>query len=296
MFRLYTRFLRTRTISHRANKFTHLPLLAPKRIETIMGLFDRISRVVRANLNDLVSKAEDPEKVLEQAVIDMNEDLIQLRQAVARTIAEQKRTEQRLAQDSAEAKKWEDRAKLALTKGDDNLAREALTRKKSFSDSATTYQNQLSQQKATVETLRRNLVALEGKISEAKTKKNMLQARAKAAQANEELQKTLGGIDTSGAMGAFERMENKVLDLEARSQALGELGGMGIENQFAQLESSSGVEDELALLKASMTGGALPPSSNGGVLEPADSSPATSAKDEVIDAEIEDLRRKLNEL
>lgn len=259
-----------------------------------MGLFDRISRVVRANLNDLVSKAEDPEKVLEQAVIDMNEDLIQLRQAVARTIAEQKRTEQRLAQDSAEAKKWEDRAKLALTKGDDNLAREALTRKKSFSDSATTYQNQLSQQKATVETLRRNLVALEGKISEAKTKKNMLQARAKAAQANEELQKTLGGIDTSGAMGAFERMENKVLDLEARSQALGELGGMGIENQFAQWESS--VEDELALLKASMTGGALPPSSNGGVLEPADSSPATSAKDEVIDAEIEDLRRKLNEL
>ncbi|MEB3174565.1 MAG: PspA/IM30 family protein, partial [Cyanobacteriota bacterium] len=215
-----------------------------------MGLFDRIGRVVRANLNDLVSKAEDPEKVLEQAVIDMQEDLVQLRQAVARTIAEQKRTEQRLAQDTAEAKKWEERAKLALSKGDENLAREALTRKKSFSESAAVYQAQGDQQKATVDNLRRNLVALEGKISEAKTKKNMLQARAKAAKANEELQKTLGGIDTSGAMGAFERMENKVLEMEATSQAVGELGGFGIDQQFAQLESSSGVEDELALLKA----------------------------------------------
>lgn len=260
-----------------------------------MGLFDRIGRVVRANLNDLVSKAEDPEKVLEQAVIDMQEDLVQLRQAVARTIAEQKRTEQRLAQDSAESKKWEERAKLALSKGDESLAREALTRKKSFSESAAVYQTQLDQQRGTVENLRRNLVALEGKISEAKTKKNMLQARAKAAKANEELQQTLGGIDTSGAMGAFERMENKVLDLEARSQAAGELGGFGIDQQFAQLESSSGVEDELALLKAQMSGGSLPPAPEVPQLE-ASPTDAPKVQDGVIDAELEDLRRKLNDL
>ena len=175
-----------------------------------MGLFDRLSRVVRANLNDLVSQAEDPEKVLEQAVIDMQEDLVQLRQAVARTIAEQKRTEQRYNSDTTEAGKWEQRAKLALTKGDENLAKEALTRKKTFSDTAATLKAQLEQQTVQVESLRRNLVALEGKISEAKTKKNMLQARSKAAKANEELQKTLGGIGTSSAMGAFERMENKL--------------------------------------------------------------------------------------
>ena len=107
-----------------------------------MGLFDRLGRVVRANLNDLVSKAEDPEKVLEQAVIDMQEDLVQLRQAVARTIAEEKRTEQRLNQDTQEAKKWEDRAKLALTNGEENLAREALARKKSLTDTAAAYQTQ----------------------------------------------------------------------------------------------------------------------------------------------------------
>lgn len=258
-----------------------------------MGLFDRLNRVVRANLNDLVSKAEDPEKVLEQAVIDMQEDLVQLRQAVARSIAEQKRTEQRYSQDLSESSKWEQRAKLALAKGDDNLAREALTRKKSFSDSAAALKQHLDQQVSQVETLRRNLVALESKISEAKTKKNMLQARAKAAKANEELQKTLGGIDTGSAMSAFERMETKVLELEARSQAVAELGGYGIEEQFKQLEAGSDVEDELALLKAQIAGAPeaekLPPAQ---VAEP-EAQPG-AAPEAVVDAELEDLRRQID--
>jgi phage shock protein A len=260
-----------------------------------MGLFDRLSRVVRANLNDLVSQAEDPEKVLEQAVIDMQEDLVQLRQAVARTIAEQKRTEQRYNSDTTEAGKWEQRAKLALTKGDEALAKEALTRKKTFSDTAATLKAQLEQQTVQVESLRRNLVALEGKISEAKTKKNMLQARSKAAKANEELQKTLGGIGTSSAMGAFERMENKVLEQEARSQAVGELGGYGIEQQFAQLESSTDVDDELAMLKAQMSGGALPAASSPATPQ-IEGAKTAAPTDGVIDAELEDLRRKLNDL
>lgn len=260
-----------------------------------MGLFDRLSRVVRANLNDLVSQAEDPEKVLEQAVIDMQEDLVQLRQAVARTIAEQKRTEQRYNSDTTEAGKWEQRAKLALTKGDENLAKEALTRKKTFSDTAATLKAQLEQQTVQVESLRRNLVALEGKISEAKTKKNMLQARSKAAKANEELQKTLGGIGTSSAMGAFERMENKVLEQEARSQAVGELGGYGIEQQFAELESSTNVDDELEMLKAQMSGGALPAASSPAAPQ-IEASKTAAPTDGVIDAELEELRSKLNDL
>jgi phage shock protein A len=256
-----------------------------------MGLFDRLSRVVRANLNDMVSKAEDPEKVLEQAVIDMQEDLVQLRQAVARAIAEQKRTEQKYNQDLGEANKWEQRARLALSKGDENLAREALTRKKSHTDTAVVLKTQLEQQTTLVDSLRRNLVALEGKISEAKTKKNMLQARARAAKANEELQKTLGGIDTSSSMSAFERMETKVLELEARSQAVGELSGYGIEQQFAQLEAGSGVEDELSMLKAQIEGSkpqeALPAASD---------TKSSSASNSVVDAELEELRSKLKEI
>ncbi|MGK7946426.1 MAG: PspA/IM30 family protein [Microcystaceae cyanobacterium] len=253
-----------------------------------MGLFDRLSRVVRANLNDMVSKAEDPEKVLEQTIIDMQEDLIQLRQAVARSIAEQKRTEQQYNQNAGEANKWEQRAKLALSKGDENLAREALTRKKSFGDTAGTLKVQLDSQTKQVDTLRRNLMALESKISEAKTKKNMLIARAKAAKANEELQKTVSTIDPSSATSAFERMENKVLEMEASSQAAGDLAGYGIEQQFAELESGSGVDDELAMLKAQMT---EPSKQIEGTKD------STSAGgNQVVDSELEELRKQLDNL
>ena len=257
-----------------------------------MGLFDRLSRVVRANLNDMVSKAEDPEKMLEQAVSEMQEDLVQVRQAVARAIAEQRQTEQKYSKDQSEANKWEQRAKLALSKGDETLAREALKRKKDFTETAAILKNQLDQQTVQVDSLRKNLIALESKISEAKTKKNMLVARSRAAKANEELQKTLGSIDTSSSMSAFERMEEKVVQIEARSQAYGELGGIGIENQFAALESGSDVDDELALLKAEMSGGVLPSTTS----NQRDLPPANTVRDSAVDAELEELRSKLKEL
>ena len=253
-----------------------------------MGLFDRINRVVRANVNDLVSKAEDPEKVLEQTVIDMQQDLVQLRQAVAKAIATQKRTEQQYNNNQSEANKWQQRAQLALSKGDENLAREALTRKKTFADTAAQLKSQLDGQASQVDTLKRNLIALESKISEAKTKKDMLKARANAAKANQQLQNTIGSIDTSSAMGAFERMEDKVLEMEAVSQAAGELAGSGIEQQFAQLEAGSDVEDELAAMRAQLSGASPAQES----LPPAQES--STRTDSVIDAELDALRSQLD--
>ncbi|NJR67083.1 MAG: PspA/IM30 family protein [Leptolyngbyaceae cyanobacterium CRU_2_3] len=259
-----------------------------------MGLFDRVSRVVRANLNAAVSSAEDPEKILDQAIIDMQEDLVQLKQAVAGAIASQKRMQQQQNQAQSEATNWEQRARLALQKGDENLAREALNRKKVQAETAGALKAQLDQQSATVDTLRRNLMALESKISEAKTKKDMLKARAQAAKANEQLQKTVGSLGTGSAMSAFERMEDKVLQMEARSQAVADLAGADLESQFAQLESGSNVDDELAALKAQLTSPA--PSQ---ALPPAQQVPATSAptppKDQV-DAELEALKSQLDQL
>ena len=252
-----------------------------------MGLFDRLGRVVRANINDLVSKAEDPEKVLEQAVIDMQEDLVQLRQAVARSIATQKRTEQQYNKNQSEANSWQQRAQLALSKGDENLAREALIRKKSFADTANSLKTQLDQQTNTVQTMKRNLIALESKISEAKTKKDMLRSRANAAKANKQLQDSMSNLGTSSAMGAFERMEDKVMQLEAESETAAELGGTGIEQQFAALEAGSGVDDELAAMKAQLSGTSVETPK----LEAAE--PASS-KDDVIDAELEELRSQLD--
>lgn len=262
-----------------------------------MGLFDRIGRVVRANLNDLVSKAEDPEKVLEQSLIDMQEDLVKLRQAVAQAIATQKRTEQQYNQNISESNKWQQRAQLALTKGDETLAREALVRKKSYSDTATALKSSLDQQVVQIDTLKKSLIALESKISEAKTKKDMLKARMSAAKAQEQLQSTISGLNTGSAMAAFERMEDKVLQAEARSQASFELGGTGIDQQFAALEAGSGVDDELAALKAQMSGASLPGTSVAGSLPATGNTTSPSSnvvEGSIVDTELEELRRQLN--
>lgn len=261
-----------------------------------MGLFDRVSRVVRSNLNAAVSAAEDPEKILEQAIIDMQEDLVQLRQAVATAIASQKRVQQQHNQAQSEADNWQRRAQLALQKGDETLAREALNRKKVQAETAAALKAQLDQQVGTVDTLKRNLIALEGKISEAKTKKDMLKARSQAAKANEQLQKTVGNLGTSSAMSAFERMEEKVLQMEARSQAASELAGADLESQFAQLESGSDVDEELAAMKAQLLGGSSPGQAQLPSSAPSTTQSTTAAPKDSVDAELEALKQQLDQL
>ncbi|MEH2116358.1 PspA/IM30 family protein [Nostoc sp.] len=260
-----------------------------------MGLFDRIKRVVSSNLNDLVNKAEDPEKMLEQAILEMQEDLVQLRQGVAQTIAAQKRSEKQYSDAQNEINKWQRNAQLALQKGDENLARQALERKKTYTDSSTSLKASLDTQSTQVETLKRNLIQLESKISEAKTKKEMLKARITTAKAQEQLEGMVRGMNSSSAMSAFERMEEKVLMQEARAQAGQEIAGADLESQFARLEGSSDVDDELAALKAKM----LPPAApqNQPQLPPQQQTPAPNPKsNEVVDAELDSLRKQLDQL
>lgn len=220
-----------------------------------MGLFDRLWRVIRANINSLVGAAEDPEKILEQAVMDMQEDLVQLRQAVAGAIAAQKRTERQCSQAESTAAEWYQRAQLALQKGEENLAREALTRKKSYQETATAMKASLGQQNAVVTQLKENMRALESKISEAKSKKDMYIARARSAQASERLQEMMGNLNTGSALSAFERMEEKVMQLESRSEAIAELGTNDLEKKFLSLEGAEDVDTELAAMKAQMLPG-----------------------------------------
>jgi phage shock protein A len=257
-----------------------------------MGLFDRIGRVVKSNLNDMVSKAEDPEKMLEQALLEMQEDLVQLRQGVAQAIAAQKRSEQQSNQAQNQANEWDRKARLALTKGDENLARQALERKKSYAETANTLNAQLAQQVGQIDTLKRSLIALESKISEAKTKKDMLKARISAAKAQEQLQSTVGRLGTSSALGAFERMEEKVLMQEARAGAAAELVGSNLESQFAQLESGD-VDDDLAALKAQM---ALGPASSQNQASLPPGAEQTTKSNQPVDDDLERLRSQLDQL
>ena len=257
-----------------------------------MGFFDRLSRLLRANLNDLVSKAEDPVKILDQSVADMQEDLVKLRQAVATAIASQKRLQNQAEQAASQDRYWMEKAELALRQNREDLAREALTRRKTYTDTAATLNAQVASQAGQVDTLKRSLTALEGKIAEAKTKKDMLKARAQAAQAQEQLQSAVSGLGTNKSMAAFEQMEEKVLAMEARSQAAAELAGADLESQFAALEGSS-VDDELSALKTRLQGGpepvALP--EQGGALPQLE--PAKAAE---VDAELEELRRSIDKL
>jgi phage shock protein A len=252
-----------------------------------MGLFDRIARVIRANLNSLVGQAEDPEKILEQTVLDMQEDLIKLRQSVAQAIATQKRTERQAAQSEKTANEWYQRAQLALQKGDDSLAREALTRRKSYQETADALKGQLSQQNSVVTKLRQNMMTLESKISEAKTKKDMYIARARSAKASQQINDMMGRVGTGSAMAAFERMEEKVMQLEAQSEAIAELGTDDLEKQFAALEGGGDIDAELAAMKAQLSSGAAPASL------PSSKPSSSNASD--TDPDLEKLRSQLED-
>ena len=250
-----------------------------------MGLFDRIMRVIRANLNSLVSSAEDPEKILEQAVLDMQEDLIQLRQAVAQAIATQKRTERQCSQAQTTADEWYRRAQLALQKGDEVLAREALTRRKSYQDTAEAMRSQMQQQSTIVPQLKQNMMKLESKISEAKTKKDLYIARARSAKASQQINDVMGRVGTGSAIAAFERMEEKVLQLEAQSEAVAELGTDDLEKRIAALGEADDVEAELAAMKSEITGGTQ-------VAQLSASQPTVSSE---TDRELEQLRQQIRE-
>ena len=226
------------------------------------GLLDRVSTLVRANLNDMIDRAENPEKVIKQAIIDMNNQLIQVKTQVAASIADEQKLYMRYQENGALAVEWQRKAELAVSKGADDLAREALQRHNSYQQIADGFQKQYDDQKSQVESLKAALGQLEGKIEEAERKKDLLIARSRSAQAQQRIHDTLAGVSTSGssAMASFQRMEEKVMDQEARAKAAAELDHDTTEDRFAALEQGDEVDQQLAALKAKMgRGPALPP-------------------------------------
>ncbi len=219
----------------------------------LMGLLDRMSRLVRSNLNSLINGAEDPEKVLQQAVTDMQGDLVSMRQAVAQAIATQKRTERQSEQSERAAQEWYNRAQMALQKGEETIARDALTRRQTYEQNAHSLQGQVAQQQEIVQKLKANMLTLESQLADARTKKDMYIARARAAQSSAKLNERILG--TAGSIGAFEKMEARVLDLEAQAEVASELSGDPLDKQFAQLENQGKVEAQLAQMKAKLLQG-----------------------------------------
>eukprot|EP01025_Chloroclados_australasicus_P061496 TRINITY_DN80823_c0_g1_i1.p1 TRINITY_DN80823_c0_g1~~TRINITY_DN80823_c0_g1_i1.p1 ORF type:complete len:304 (-),score=55.94 TRINITY_DN80823_c0_g1_i1:227-1138(-) len=248
------------------------------------NIFSRIWRVARSYANSLVSAAEDPEKILDQAVTDMENDVIKMRQASAQVMASFKRMDAKYQMAQSRSDEWLKRAELALSKGEEALAREALVKKKAFQEEADSFKAQLEQQKKAMDQLIANTRQLENKVAEAKSKKETLKARAASAKTAKQVQEMVGALDTSSAVGAFEKMEEKVMALEGEAESVAVLNaGDGLEQKFKALEGDS-VEAELAAMKKGMLSGSAPKQLPEG----------TPIKD-AIDLELEQLRQKAKE-
>ncbi len=221
-----------------------------------MGIFDRIATLIKSNLNDLISKSEDPEKMLNQIILDMNTQLIEVKKQVAIAIADQKRLERQWQGEKSVMDEWHKKAMLAVRAGDDELAKEALMRKKEHEQLATGYEDQYRKQTAAVNQVKLALQALNNKIGEAKRKKDLLIARNNRAKAMEEIQKAMGKLSDTSAFDAFSRMEQKIEQREAEVEAQTELdeetSGDLLKNKFARLEMTAGADADLDALKREM--------------------------------------------
>ncbi len=218
-----------------------------------MTLFKRAADIIRANLNELLARAEDPEKLLDLYLEDANEHLREARTAVHDALTAQNEMQSQYDKLTEEADHWQKRAEQAVAKQNDNLAREALLQKKKVEARLASLKEPLAQTKAQSEAAREQLRTLEEKVSEAQGKRDTLIARAKMAQASKKTAETLASLSSTDPLAGMSSMEAKIQHMESEAKASNELLTThkdSLEEQFEELEGGSSVDDELAALKA----------------------------------------------
>ena len=216
-----------------------------------MALLERVSTLVRANLNDLVDKAEDPEKMIKQVILDMENQLLQVKTQVAISIADQHVLEKKLHENEENARQWVRRAEMAVDKKDENLARAALERSMSYKSMTESFRQQVEDQKTQVENLKTALLKLQQKLAEAASKKDVLIAQHRRSRALGKATDAGAAIGSDSHGAAFERMKSKVQHTEAAAHAKAELlADDDVESKFAALEKQDEIERLLAELKA----------------------------------------------
>ncbi|HYD54074.1 MAG TPA: PspA/IM30 family protein [Gemmatimonadaceae bacterium] len=260
-----------------------------------MGIFDRFSQLLRSNINDLISKSEDPEKMLNQILVDMRSQLVKAKQQVATAIADEKRLRDQADAEYKQAQSWEQRAMLAIQEGRDDLAKQALVRQGEHASHAQQLEATWEQHRFETEKLKNQLRDLNDKIEEAKRKKNLLIARQRRAQAQQRIAETMSSLSEKSAFEAFSRMEERIEQnerlIKASTEIDEEFTGDTLQRDFKQLEKSSnavGVDARLLELKQKM--GMLPagaPAHNK-QLGAGQGTNVARADEEEVHAEIED--------
>lgn len=218
-----------------------------------MGIFTRMADIVKANINDFLDKAEDPEKMIKQMVIEMEEAVNKATTAVGTAIANQKRLEKQFNENKKLADEWQNKAVQAVNAGRDDLASQALAKKNSYATAAASLEPTLQQATATAEQMKTQLQQLKAKLDEARVKQNTLIARHQAAKAKKMIAQQMSGIG-GGAFGNFDKFEKKVEDVEAEADAHVELSGQNtsLEDEFKKISTDTTVDSELAALKAQL--------------------------------------------
>lgn len=252
-----------------------------------MGIFQRASLVFRSWINALIGKAEDPQKVLEQLVVDMRGQLARVKQDVAAAIADEKKLLAQVDREKQQADEWERRAVLAVQENRDDLAKQALVRHNEHMQHAQQLNETWIKHKADTEQLKDQLRGLNDKIEEAKRRKNILVARARRAEVQGRIQQTMSSMSDTSAFESFERMAERIEDMErqavAATELAGELTGDTLSRQFEQLEYKGNADQQLLDLKQKM--GMLPA---GGTAEPKQLPTSKPEKRQAEDAELVD--------
>ncbi|MDE2753257.1 MAG: PspA/IM30 family protein [Gemmatimonadota bacterium] len=224
-----------------------------------MSIFSRFSTMIKSNLNDLISRAEDPEKMLNQIILDMRDQLAKAKREVAGAIADERKLKRQVDEATKQMKAWERRAVLAVQEGRDDMAKQALVRHEEQAEHVAAFQKSWEAQKQETENLKASLRQLHEKIEEAKRKRNLLIAKQKRAQAQKRIHETMSGLSDTSAFEAFNRMAERIEEDERRNLAQAEvneaLSGDTLEQEFVRLEAGTAttdLDDKLLALKAKM--------------------------------------------
>jgi phage shock protein A len=220
-----------------------------------MALLERVSTLVRANLNDLIDKAEDPEKMIKQIILDMQNQLLQVKTQVAISIADQHLLEKKQKENDNAASEWVRKAELAVDRKQDDLARVALERSISYKELAESFAQQVSDQKVQVDNLKTALSKLDQKLAEAQNKCDMLIAQHRRARALGKASDARSNMVDSSKAAGFDRMKRRVAHDEAVSEAKAELSGDTMDDKFAALEKEDAIEKLLAEIKSRRSAG-----------------------------------------
>lgn len=219
-----------------------------------MAFFSRIADILKANINDMIDKAEDPEKMVKQLIIEIEQDVDEATQALGQAMGSQKMAAKELADAMAKSADWNDKAKLALTHGDEELARKALDVKVGLDAQVAALQDSYDNITAQVNKLKDQVQTLRMKLDEARARQNVLIARSRMAEASQGVTTAISSTATDSAFAKLDALERKITQQEATAEAYVDLGGTSadVEQQFEDLAHTAAVDSELARLKAEL--------------------------------------------